>query len=204
MLEDLRTHYEGHDMKAFYATAERVLRIKHGNPVVKVVLVEDGDVISDRDEVNKLIGEYFHNIYKAPDRMEDIADTCSTYQPASSSPITFTDTEVREAMTACNFNKGLGPDGFHGGILRVNDLKHTLTNNLVTQIRQFLNDPTSIPEYLREGRLVPLSKNKGKDQALLKDIRPIVVRYHLAKILEKAALAKIEQRAPHLLATTQY
>ena len=55
-----------------------------------------------------------------------------------------------------------------------------------------LNDPGNIPRYLREGRLIPLSKNKGKDMATLKDIRPIVVRSHLAKILEKATLAKIE------------
>jgi hypothetical protein len=39
---------------------------------------------------------------------------------------------------------------------------------------------------------VPLSKNKGKDMATLMDIRPIIVRSHLAKILEKATLAKIE------------
>jgi uncharacterized Fe-S cluster-containing radical SAM superfamily protein len=60
-----------------------------------------------------------------------------------------------------------------------------------------LEHPTSIPDYLKEGRLVPLSKNKGKDLAGLKDIRPIIVRSHLAKILEKATLAK-------LLATKQY
>ena len=59
-------------------------------------------------------------------------------------------------------------------------------------MQAMLNDPGSIPSYLREGRLIPLSKNKGKDMATLKDIRPIVVRSHLAKILEKATLAKIE------------
>ena len=65
-----------------------------------------------------------------------------------------------------------------------------------------MNDPdTTIPDYLREGRLIPLSKNKGKDIASLKDIRPIVLRSHLAKILEKATVAKIESVAPHLLAT---
>ena len=53
--------------------------------------------------------------------------------------------------------------------------------------------------YLDEGRLVPLSKNKGKDQAELKDIRPIVVRSHVAKILEKAIVAKVAAAAPHLL-----
>ena len=55
-----------------------------------------------------------------------------------------------------------------------------------------------------EGRLVPLSKNKGKDQVELKEIRPIVVRSHLAKILEKAIMAKVADLAPHLLQTTIY
>ena len=118
--------------------------------------------------------------------------------------MSFTEAEVREAMKSCNFNKGLGPDGFHGAILQPDNYAHTLTSNIVIQVQQFLNTPNTIPDYLREGRLVPLSKNKGKDQALLKDIRPIIVRSHLAKILEKATLAKIEQLAPHLLATKQY
>ena len=61
-----------------------------------------------------------------------------------------------------------------------------------------LGNPQAIPSYLYEGRLVPLSKNKGKDQAVLKDIRPIVVRSHVAKILEKAIMAKVAVLAPPL------
>jgi hypothetical protein len=37
------------------------------------------------------------------------------------------------------------------------------------------------------------------DQAELKDIRPIVVRSHIAKILEMAIMAKVAALAPHLL-----
>ena len=66
-------------------------------------------------------------------------------------------------------------------------------------ILDLLNDPASIPEYLYDGRLVPLSKNKGLNQAELKDIRPIVVRSHVAKILEKVIMAKVAAAAPHLL-----
>ena len=62
----------------------------------------------------------------------------------------------------------------------------------------------SVPQYLFEGRLVPLSKNKGKDQAELKDIRPIVVRSNVAKILEKAIMAKVALASPHLLQTKIY
>ena len=57
----------------------------------------------------------------------------------------------------------------------------------------------SIPKYLYEGRLVPLSKYKEMDQAELKDIRPILVRSHVAKILEKAIMAKVAALAPNLL-----
>ena len=69
------------------------------------------------------------------------------------------------------------------------------------QILGLLGKPQKIPKYLYEGRLVPLYKNKGMDQAELKDIRPIVVRSHVAKILEKAIMAKVATEAPHLLQT---
>jgi len=116
----------------------------------------------------------------------------------------FTAADVEEAMKASNFNKGLGPDGFDGTILKPGDLSHRLTQEIAAQILGLLNNPMSIPRYLYEGRLVPLSKNKGKDQAELKDIRPIVVRSHVAKILEKAIMAKVAALAPHLLQTRIY
>jgi hypothetical protein len=116
----------------------------------------------------------------------------------------FTAADVENAMRASNFNKGLGPDGFDGTILRPGDPSHRLTQEIAAQILGLLNQPMSIPRYLYEGRLVPLSKNKGKDQAELKDIRPIVVRSHVAKILEKAIMAKVAALAPHLLQTRIY
>ena len=75
----------------------------------------------------------------------------------------FTMRDVEEAMKASNFNKGLGPDGFDGTILRPGDESHRLTQEIAAQILGLLNDPMSIPQYLYEGRMVPLSKNKGKD-----------------------------------------
>ena len=116
----------------------------------------------------------------------------------------FTVEDVVEAMKASNFNKGLGPDGFDGTVLKPGDPSHRLTQEIAALILGLLNNPMSIPKYLFEGRLVPLSKNKGKDQAELKDIRPIVVRSHIAKILEKAIMAKVAALAPHLLQTNIY
>ena len=45
---------------------------------------------------------------------------------------------------------------------------------------------------------------EDKDQAELKEIRPILVSSHVAKILEKAIMAKVAALAPHLLETRIY
>ena len=117
----------------------------------------------------------------------------------------FNEQDVDEAIKECNFNKGLGPDGFDGNLLTTDKAgeENPLADALKRQILQMLNTGM-VPEYLNEGRLIPLSKNKGKDEAQLKDIRPIVVRSHISKVMEKAILAKIEKEAPHILKTGAY
>lgn len=47
-----------------------------------------------------------------------------------------------------------------------------------------------------EKRLEPMSKNKGNDHMELKDLRPIVVRSHVAKILEKAIMERVAAVGP--------
>ena len=42
----------------------------------------------------------------------------------------FTTANVEEAMRASNFNKGLGPDGFDGTILKPGDASHRLTQEI--------------------------------------------------------------------------
>ena len=42
----------------------------------------------------------------------------------------FSDSDVVEAIKASNFNKGLGPDGFDGSILKPGDLSHPPTQVL--------------------------------------------------------------------------
>ena len=194
-------------MKEFYATAEKVLRVESGNPVVKSV-IKDEQLISEKDQVEQAIAEYFQGVYSGEDHPME-ADTDLHFwerleRVAESSQDLFTDLDVVEAIKASNFNKGLGPDGFDGSILKPGIYPHEPTQALSAQILGLLNKPMSIPKYLYEGRLVPLTKNKGKDQAELKDIRPIVVRSHLAKILEKAIMAKVAALAPHLLQTRIY
>jgi hypothetical protein len=49
-------------MKSFYATAEKVLQIQCGNPVVRSV-IKDDQLISERDHVDQAIAEYFQEVY---------------------------------------------------------------------------------------------------------------------------------------------
>jgi len=181
--------------------------VESGSPVVRSV-IKDEQLISEKDQVDQAIAEYFQEVYGGEDRPMEADTDLALWErleaAADASLGLFTDSDVVEAIKASNFNKGLGPDGFDGSILKPGDLSHPPTQVLSAQILGLLNKPMSIPKYLYEGRLVPLSKNKGKDQAELKDIRPIVVRSHLAKILEKAIMAKVAALAPHLLQTMIY
>ena len=55
------------DMKGFYKTAERVLRVKPANPVVMKITTDKDEIIDDKDDVDRHIKQYFEAIYKAPD-----------------------------------------------------------------------------------------------------------------------------------------
>ena len=57
-------------MKAFYATAEKVLQKQCGNLVVKSVIKEE-QLIIDRDSVERAIAEYFEDVYGGKDRAAD-------------------------------------------------------------------------------------------------------------------------------------
>jgi hypothetical protein len=105
--------------------------------------------------------------------------------------------DIREATRQSNFNKGLGPDCFDGSLLNRNE---QLGNKVLQEIADALNN-SQIPEYLKVGRLVPLQKTFTKGPCSLDEIRPIVVRSHLSKIMEKAILDRIKTQYPHLIAS---
>ena len=108
--------------------------------------------------------------------------------------------DISEAIKSCNFNKGLGPDCFDGNILQS---YQSLCDKVSYEIMDALNQG-DIPEYLRIGRMVPLQKTATKGPVALDEIRPIVVRSHISKIMEKAILAKITDGCPHLIESKMY
>jgi hypothetical protein len=108
--------------------------------------------------------------------------------------------DVTNATKCSNFNKGLGPDCFDGNALKKDG---DLNDKLMVEITDALNS-ANLPEYLRIGRLVPLQKSASKGPVALDDIRPIVVRSHVSKIMEKAILEKINATCPHVITSKVY
>ena len=104
--------------------------MESGNPVVKSVIVGD-QLISERDQVDQAIADYFQDVYGRDEPMADSAAEIDMWTrleaAAEATRGMFTEADVVEAMKASNFNKGLGPDGFDGTILRPGDPSHWLT-----------------------------------------------------------------------------
>ena len=108
------------DMKEFYKTAERVLRVKPASPVVMKITTDNDEVIDDKDDVDRHIKEYFEAIYKAPDEWADRM-VISESNNESNQREHFSINDIEDAMRQCNFNKGVGPDGFDGNTLKTNE-----------------------------------------------------------------------------------
>ena len=58
VLDQLHRHFKAGNIKEFYGTAEKVLMVESGNPVVKSVIVGD-QLISEKDQVEQAIADYF-------------------------------------------------------------------------------------------------------------------------------------------------
>ena len=125
-------------MKAFYATAEKVMRVQCGNPVVRSVIKED-QLISERDQVDAAIAEYFQGVYGSEDLLEETDEDRMMWDQFNEAVEATQD--VEEAMRASNFNKGLGPDGFDGTILQPGNPAHRLTQAITCQILGLLGNP---------------------------------------------------------------
>jgi hypothetical protein len=95
----------------------------------------------------------------------------------------------------------MGPDGFNGQLLKQSE---QVRAKYAISILAALNQ-NKIPSYLSKTRLIPLSKNRGLSQGTFDDIRPIAVRSHLSKIMEKALLNSLmKDENKHILSTRNY
>ena len=121
-------------MKEFYKIANKVLMIRASNPVVRSIktgIEGEEEVTEDRVLVEEAIANYFKDIYKKPDFIqndefedEEMRNGEEEGMVVDSSSDFFKLSVITEAIKSSNFNKGLGPDCFNGNILQLNELMH--------------------------------------------------------------------------------
>ena len=111
----------------------------------------------------------------------------------------FSETEIATALSECNFNKGIGPDGFDGIIKIDEEVKAILTREITAMINS-----GQVPDHLKIARLVPLTKIKGSSTATIQDVRPIMIKSHIYKVMEKVILNKIKGERSRLLTSGNY
>ena len=81
--------------------------------------------------MDQAIAEYFQEVYGGENYQADSDESLLLWSEleaiAEMAQGLFSHEDVVLAMKASNFNKGLGPDGFDGTILKPGDLSHRLT-----------------------------------------------------------------------------
>ena len=78
-----------------------------------------------------------------------------------------------------------------------------IKRSVIKEITAIINSGR-IPEHLKTARLVPLTKIKGQTTASIHDVRPIMVKSHIFKVMEKAILMKIKSSKSRLLTSGSY
>ena len=112
----------------------------------------------------------------------------------------FSEMEIATALSQCNFNKGIGPDGFDGSIIvKDEEIKAILTKDITAMINS-----DQVPDHLKIARLVPLTKIKGSSTATIQDVRPIMIKSHIYKVTEKVILNKIKNERSRMLTSGNY
>lgn len=115
---------------------------------MRTIITPDGTTVTDPGEVNKLIAQSLRNAQIPPsgNRVDE--------PMIEGIKSIFTWQDVDEQIKNCNFKKAIGPDGFNGQILLKDK---TLRRRVCEELAEYLN-LGKFPEYLKEGRLIPLSK----------------------------------------------
>ena len=70
----MKEHHQNNDWKAFYKIAEKVLRVKTNNPIVRTILTEENAPVNEEDEVMRSIAEYFKGVYAIQEEGKEEAD----------------------------------------------------------------------------------------------------------------------------------
>jgi hypothetical protein len=186
-IRNLEASFKRHDLKTFFGDVNRLCTLKPSAPIVAGLETTDGEVIYNRSFIEKQLADEFRARQQLPG--------LSSFNVNNGERTLFTTEDVVRAIRETNFDKGLGPDSFDGNVLLKSPELH---NKVCADVANALNRGM-IPDHLKIGRMIALSKRKGSSIASSKEVRHIAILSHLAKIIEKMILNKIVTTKSELL-----
>ena len=173
--------------KYFFTFAKRFSRVKVG---IGPLIDSAKQLISAPRKIAEILSEQYCSVFSPP-RYDNISmDTLFPDNESINTPnlctISFTDTELVDAMEELSANAAPGPDGFPAILLK--KCSTALSLPLARIWRTSLRNG-EIPPICKSATITPI--HKGKSRAAPKNYRPVALTSHLIKIFEKIIRKRI-------------
>lgn len=174
-IEQSRKLHATNDQKSFLSLLGQLCKPKVKPQPISVLVDELGKKYQDHLSIQNKLALILKE--KNPSNPGPVQQP--TPRPPTS--LTFSEADIKNAIKDCNFSKGMGPDGFDGSIITaLSDLEGKICRDICQYLNQY-----QLPYHILSGRYIPLSKSKTKQETTLDDVRPIIVKSHFLKIIEK-------------------
>ena len=187
--------------KFFFTFGRRFSKVKIG---VGPLISSAKKLITAPLEMAELLSEQYSSVFSTPAQDDIPAHELFSGNIDSDSclhDVTFSDTELADAMNELTHNAAPGPDRFPAILLR--KCRHALAPPLSRIWRESLSSG-EIPDICKSATITPI--HKGKSRAVPKNYRPVALTSHLIKVFEKVVRNKLVQflQERNLFNTTQH
>ena len=178
--------------KYFFAYAKRFSKVRVG---IGPLINSQKELISKPQEMAEILSSQYSSVFSkpvSPNIQADIlfpepsADSPDSPDSPSMNNVSFSESDLKEAMDELSSNAAPGPDGFPAILLK--KCSDALSPPLTRIWRKSL-ECGIIPSSCKTATISPI--HKGKSRAVPKNYRPIALTSHLIKVFEKVIRKRI-------------
>ena len=173
--------------KFFFTFAKKLSKVKIG---IGPLIDSAKRLISAPRKIAEMLSEQYNSVFSSPHydniSMDTLFPDYEIIDTPNLSTITFTDTELAEAMNELTSNAAPGPEGFPALLLK--RCSTALSPPLARIWRTSLKNG-EIPTLCKLATITPI--HKGKSRAVPKNYRPVALTSHLIKVFEKIVRKRI-------------
>ncbi|KEJ82403.1 hypothetical protein OXYTRIMIC_806 [Oxytricha trifallax] len=187
-MRDLEQCLERNDVRGFFYLVKRLTKSQKQAQSIKGLTIKDERTeIGDhtKEQVLKYYRELFRDNREQKERDRNKKDTVMIDEQDKENLCD--EADVEKSIQECNFNKAIGPDGFDGKML---NKSKTISKTVTKKINQWLNEG-HIPQYIKEGRLILLSKEQKESYPEVNNTRPIKKQQSTQQMRKKVGYQKL-------------